>query len=53
MLLALQAVPQGQVVRKFNDVVFQPRLYKVHGPVKAQFGKHLIEIMSCQSAKQC
>jgi peptidyl-prolyl cis-trans isomerase C len=34
----------GQMVREFDQVVFSKELGKVHGPVKTQFGYHLIEI---------
>jgi peptidyl-prolyl cis-trans isomerase C len=34
----------GQMVREFDDVVFSAELGQVHGPVKTQFGYHLIEI---------
>ena len=34
----------GQMVKEFDDVVFSADLGKVHGPVKTQFGYHLIEI---------
>ena len=34
----------GQMVREFDDVVFKKELGAVHGPVKTQFGYHLIEI---------
>ena len=34
----------GQMVREFDDVVFNAEVGKVHGPVKTQFGYHLIEI---------
>jgi len=34
----------GQMVREFDDVVFNKDIGKVHGPVKTQFGYHLIEI---------
>ncbi len=34
----------GQMVREFDDVVFRKELGTVHGPVKTQFGFHLIEI---------
>jgi len=37
---------ERQMVKEFNDVVFSGELYKVHGPVKTQFGYHLIEITS-------
>ncbi len=35
---------ERQMVKEFNDVVFTAELHKVHGPVKTQFGYHLIEI---------
>lgn len=35
---------QGQMVREFDEVVFSGELGKVHGPVKTQFGYHLIEV---------
>ncbi|OIO67482.1 MAG: peptidylprolyl isomerase [Zetaproteobacteria bacterium CG1_02_53_45] len=35
---------ERQMVKEFNDVVFSAELHKVHGPVKTQFGYHLIEI---------
>ena len=34
----------GQMVKEFDDVVFQAEIGPVHGPVKTQFGYHLIEI---------
>lgn len=34
----------GQMVREFDEVVFSGDLGQVHGPVKTQFGYHLIEI---------
>lgn len=36
----------GQMVREFDEVVFSGELNKVHGPVKTQFGYHLLEITS-------
>ena len=36
----------GQMAKEFNDVVFSEEVGKVHGPVKTQFGYHLIEITS-------
>lgn len=35
---------RGQMVREFDDVVFNAEVGKVHGPVRTQFGYHLIEI---------
>lgn len=37
---------QGQMVPEFDKVVFSDELNKVHGPVRTQFGYHLIEITS-------
>jgi peptidyl-prolyl cis-trans isomerase C len=34
----------GQMVAEFDRVVFSGEVGKVHGPVKTQFGFHLIEI---------
>lgn len=34
----------GQMVPEFDKVCFQGELNKVHGPVKTQFGFHLIQI---------
>ena len=36
----------GQMVKEFDDIVFNEEVGKVHGPVKTQFGYHLIEITS-------
>ncbi|MFT5395836.1 MAG: peptidyl-prolyl cis-trans isomerase C [Gammaproteobacteria bacterium] len=36
----------GQMVKEFDDVVFSGELSTVHGPVKTQFGYHLLEITS-------
>ena len=35
---------QGQMVPEFDDIVFSGELEKIHGPVKTQFGYHLIEV---------
>lgn len=34
----------GMMVKEFDTVVFSADVGKVHGPVKTQFGYHLIEI---------
>lgn len=34
----------GQMVKEFDEVVFSGELNAVHGPVKTQFGYHLLEI---------
>lgn len=35
---------RGMMVKEFDEVVFSGDLNKVHGPVKTQFGYHLLEI---------
>jgi peptidyl-prolyl cis-trans isomerase C len=35
---------RGQMVPEFDQVVFEKEVGKVHGPVKTQFGFHLVEI---------
>ncbi len=37
---------QGQMVPEFDHIVFSGELGKVHGPIKTQFGYHLVEITS-------
>ncbi len=37
---------QGRMVPEFDRVVFHEEIGKVHGPVKTQFGYHLLEIVS-------
>ena len=36
----------GQMVKEFDEVVFSGEVNKVLGPVKTQFGYHLLEITS-------
>lgn len=36
----------GQMVAEFDTVVFSGEIGKIHGPVKTQFGYHLIKIIS-------
>jgi peptidyl-prolyl cis-trans isomerase C len=36
----------GQMVKEFDEVVFSAELNKVQGPVKTQFGYHLLEVTS-------
>ncbi len=43
---ALGEFSPGQMVKEFDQVVFSSEVGKVHGPVKTQFGYHLIEITS-------
>ncbi len=35
---------RGQMVREFDEVVFSAELKTVQGPVKTQFGYHLLEV---------
>lgn len=35
---------RGQMVPEFDQVVFAKEVGKVHGPVKTQFGYHLVEV---------
>ena len=37
---------QGMMVPEFDTVVFNEEIGKVHGPIKTQFGYHLLEITS-------
>jgi len=41
---ALGTFSPGQMVPEFDTVVFAEAVGEVHGPVKTQFGYHLIEI---------
>ncbi len=34
----------GQMVPEFDKVVFQEEVGKVHGPIRTEFGYHLVEI---------
>ena len=35
----------GMMVREFDDVVFKAAIGEVQGPVKTQFGYHLLEVL--------
>lgn len=37
---------EGQMVEEFDKVVFNEALNVVHGPVKTDFGYHLLEVTS-------
>lgn len=41
---SLGTFPKGMMVPEFDEVVFNEELGMVHGPVKTQFGYHLLEI---------
>lgn len=36
----------GEMVKAFDEVVFQKEVGKVHGPVKTEFGFHLVQVVS-------
>jgi peptidyl-prolyl cis-trans isomerase C len=36
----------GEMVREFDNVVFFAEVGQTHGPIRTQFGYHLIEILS-------
>ena len=41
---ALGSFGKGQMVREFEEVVFSAQLHQVQGPIKTQFGYHLVEV---------
>jgi len=41
---SLGSFGQGQMVPEFDKVVFNDEVGVVHGPVKTQFGWHLLEV---------
>jgi len=41
---ALGSFGKGQMVQEFEEVVFSAPLNTVQGPVKTQFGYHLVEV---------
>ncbi|MDT8317518.1 MAG: peptidylprolyl isomerase [bacterium] len=43
---ALGEFGPGQMVKEFDEVVFSAELNKVQGPVRTQFGYHLLEVTS-------
>jgi len=43
---ALGEFSPGQMLQEFDEVVFSGEIGKILGPVKTQFGYHLIEITS-------
>ena len=40
----LGEVRPGQMVRSIDQVIFKKPLREVHGPVKSQFGYHLVQV---------
>lgn len=43
---------RGQMVKEFENAAFKAEVDKVTGPVKTQFGYHLIKVTARQEAKQ-
>ncbi|MDH5434108.1 MAG: peptidylprolyl isomerase [Gammaproteobacteria bacterium] len=43
---SLGSFTQGMMVPEFDQVCFKEDVGVVHGPVKTQFGYHLVEILS-------
>lgn len=43
---SLGTFKKGDMVKEFDNVIFSQDLNKIHGPIKTQFGFHLIEIMA-------
>jgi len=41
----LGEVRPGQMVKPIDNVIFKKPTNRVHGPVKSQFGFHLVEVM--------
>lgn len=50
----LGTFPQGQMVKEFDQVVFDPANEKgvIYGPIKTKFGFHLIKITEPKSAEE-
>lgn len=40
----LGEVRPGQMVKVINDVIFKKAVLTVHGPIKSQFGYHLVHV---------
>ena len=36
----------GMMVKEFDEVVFKAEINSVQGPIKTQFGYHLVEVLS-------
>lgn len=43
---SLGTFSKGEMVKEFDNVVFKCELGRIHGPIKTEFGFHLIEITS-------
>ena len=44
----LGEVRPGQMVRVIDQVIFKKAVREIHGPIKSQFGYHLVEVTSRQ-----
>jgi len=42
----LGVVKPGQLVAEVDAVVFSGEIRKIHGPVKSEFGYHLVQVLS-------
>jgi peptidyl-prolyl cis-trans isomerase C len=40
----LGEVKPGQMVRAIDQIIFKKPLKQIHGPVKSQFGYHLVQV---------
>ncbi|ACO79067.1 peptidyl-prolyl cis-trans isomerase [Azotobacter vinelandii CA] len=40
----LGEIRPGQLVRPIDQVIFRKALREIHGPVKSQFGYHLVQV---------
>lgn len=45
---ALGSFYKGQMVPEFDDVAFNAKLHTIQGPVRTQFGYHLLEVTARQ-----
>ena len=41
----LGEVRPGQMVRPIDQVIFKKPILKIHGPIKTQFGFHLVQVV--------
>ncbi len=48
----LGAVPKGEMVKEFDDVLFSLKKGEISQPVKTQYGYHLIQVTEITPAKQ-
>lgn len=43
---SLGTFSKGEMVKEFDAIIFKEDLHRIHGPIKTEFGFHLIEIMA-------